>query len=83
MRGSRTGDWLTDPIAEPGARTTKPSAARTYSWVFEGYEDQWERMTMPADEAPILLPTYMRDLAASERVGLPPGHPWRHRLPEW
>lgn len=76
-------DWLTDPTAEPGSRTTKPSAARTYSWVFEDYENQWERMTMPADEAPILLPTYMRDLAASERVGLPPNHPWLNWMPSW
>ncbi|NMM89665.1 hypothetical protein B2J88_35920 [Rhodococcus sp. SRB_17] len=76
-------DWLTDSTAEPGSRSTRPSAARTYSWVFEGYEDRWDQMTLPADYAPVLLPAYMRDLALGGRVGLPPGHPWREVMPEW
>ena len=70
-------DWLTDPDARPGSRNTRLSAARTPSWVFEGYEGRWDLLTVPADEVPILLPEHFIDLAATARVGLPAGHPWR------
>lgn len=73
-------DWLTDPDARPGSRNTRLSAARTPSWVFEGYEGRWDLLTMPAEEVPILLPDHFLDLAATDRVGLPDGHPWRKAL---
>jgi hypothetical protein len=75
--------WLTDPNVPPGKRNAPLSSARVPEPVFEGYEDSWPLLQQPADEAPVLLPPQFRELALEHRIGLPPGHPWLHSLPEW
>lgn len=76
-------DWLTEPSAAAGTRNAPVERARVQDWVFAGYEDRWDLLAGAASECPILLPPTFRDLARSERVGLPPDHPWRDKLPRW
>lgn len=76
-------DWLTDPSALPGRRNTSVDRARLREWVVEGYRDAWHLLLEPTTEGPVLLPAELRDLATSDRVGLPPDHPWRRALPGW
>jgi len=51
--------------------------------VFVGYENRWELLNESTDDVPVLLPSRLREWALRERVGLPPGHPWRESLPSW
>jgi hypothetical protein len=51
--------------------------------VWAGYEDRCDLLTTPTDEAPVLLPGWVRERALEARVGLPAGHPWREDLPGW
>ena len=75
--------WLTDPSAPPGRRNAGIKLARIRLVVWEGYEDRWDLLDKPTTDAPVLLPRWIRQRAQEERVGLPPGHPWREALPEW
>jgi hypothetical protein len=76
-------DWLTDPAARPGTRNATLDRARVRMEVWAGYEDRCDLLTTPTDEAPVLLPGWVRERALEARVGLPAGHPWREDLPGW
>jgi hypothetical protein len=76
-------DWLTDPTASPGTRNAGVEQARIQDWVLAGYENRWDLLEEPAAAAPVLLPSEFRRLALGDRVGLPTGHPWQQRVPEW
>ena len=76
-------DWRTDPAAKPGTRNASLDQCRVGDALFEGYEDRWDLLSAPADDAPVLLPSHLRDLALDPPVGLPEGHPWRTKLPNW
>ena len=76
--------WLTDDKAAPGKRDTDVSQSRVSVEVFAGYEGRWDLLDAEhTNDAPVLLPGWMRDNAQLERVGLPAGHPWWERLPVW
>jgi hypothetical protein len=75
--------WLTDPSAAVGKRNSVIQQARIELAVWEAYEDRWDLLNEPTTDAPVLLPGWIRERAQEERVGLPPGHPWRTELPEW
>lgn len=75
--------WLTDPSAAAGTRNAGINLARIQSVVWEGYEGRWDLLDKATTDAPVLLPRWIRERAQEERVGLPPGHPWRAKLPEW
>ena len=70
--------WRTDPGAAPGTRNAGVDQAR----VFESYLDRWDLLDEPTHTAPVLLPEHYRDLALTDRVGLPPEHPWRLAMPD-
>lgn len=76
-------EWLTDPTVPSGQRNVGPDRSRVEIYVIEAYEDRWDLLNRPTSEAPVLLPAHFRQLALTERVGLPPGHPWHDDLPEW
>ncbi|MCU6479788.1 hypothetical protein [Arthrobacter sp. A2-55] len=76
-------DWLTDPTAQPGKRNAPVDRSRVYMKVWERYENRWDLLERSAYEAEVLLPRHYRELAQLDRVGLPPKHPWKIRLPEW
>lgn len=75
--------WLTDPAAVPGKRNAGVDRARVTAPVWHRYENRWDLLEQSAYSAPVLLPPEYRDLALDPRVGLPPHHRWRRRLPEW
>ncbi len=79
----RHQDWLTEEGVPAGKRNTPLDRARIQEWVAEGYEDRWDLLHQPASQVPVLLPSGFRSLALTERVGLPPGHPWCAELPAW
>lgn len=76
-------DWLTDPTAKPGSRNAPVARARVKLPVFARYQNRWDLLFADEPQAPVLLPARYRDLAKSDRVGLPEGHPWRAGLPTW
>ncbi|MGC5585897.1 hypothetical protein [Ornithinimicrobium sp. W1665] len=76
-------DWLTHPDAPAGKRTASVEHARVKVEVFAAYEDRWDMVERPTEQAPVLLPTAFRSLATEQRVGLPPAHPWHQDLPSW
>ena len=76
-------NWLTDPSAPPGTRHAGLDQARVPVTVWLGYENKWDLLGIPTTKVPVLLPLKLRQLALDERVGLPPGHPWRHHFPDW
>lgn len=76
-------DWLTHPDAEPGKRNAPVDRARVWLSTLVSYEDRWDLLHVAEDDVPVLLPRRYRDLAETERVGLPPAHPWRTTLPDW
>lgn len=73
--------WLHDPTVPARQRNTPVGGARVKIWMFADYEDRWELLREPTTVAPVLLPTQFRDLVLNHTVELPPGHPWRDRLP--
>lgn len=75
--------WLSDPDAPAGSRNTPVERARVGWQVLEEYQDRWDLLEVPTDQVPVLLHPHWRDRAQLERVGLPPGHPWREQLPVW
>ena len=76
-------DWLTDPGAAPGRRNAPVERARLRLPIVERYENRWDLLFTDDADAPVLLPSRYRELAQEERVGLPPGHTWRSKLPQW
>ena len=76
-------DWRTDPSAAPGKRNADLEAARISWIIWKGYEDRWDLLGTPVTKVPVLLPRELRALAGTERVGLPPDHPWKQELPGW
>lgn len=76
-------NWLTDPNAEPGKRNAGVERSRVYLPTFAAYEDRWDLLDLPTEDVPVLLPSEYREFATTERVGLPPLHPWRQELPKW
>ena len=76
-------DWLTQPGIPVGQRNTPISNARENFSTWEGYRDRWDLLAHPNSAAPVLLPAAYRVLALSDRVGLPPDHPWRDAVPFW
>jgi hypothetical protein len=76
-------DCLTDPTAPEGRRNADVNQARVHAPYFVGYENRWDLLDAPTTETPVLLPSELRNLALDDRVGLPPGHPWRTSLPDW
>jgi hypothetical protein len=77
-------NWLTAPGIAPGVRNVGPERSRVTLPTFAGYENAWSSLGEPTDETPILLPPTFHGYAEeTERVGLPPGHPWTNNLPSW
>lgn len=76
-------NWLTHPDALPGKRNAPVERSRVLLSTFAGYEDRWDLLDVDQSAAPVMLPSTFRDLALTERVGLPPDHEWRDGLPEW
>jgi hypothetical protein len=76
-------DWLANPMVVPGKRNASILAGRVHEPTFKRYENKWELLSAPTTDVPVLLPPSYRDLALSDRVGLPPNHPWLGTMPEW
>ncbi len=76
-------NWRTEPGIAPGRRNAGVDKARVDAAVFAQYLDRWDLLLQPSIDAPLLLPPRYRELALSERVGLPPGHPCVTALPDW
>ncbi len=76
-------DWLTDPSIAPGVRNTGLEQARLHADYLAAYENRWDLLIMPTPAVPVLLAPPLRTLALSQRVGLPPDHPWNKNLPIW
>jgi hypothetical protein len=83
VKTGRLANWLTDPSATPGTRNAPQAQARVDETVFVGYENRWDLLNKPTDDAPVLLPSWCRTRALEKRVGLPPGHLWHKTLPNW
>jgi hypothetical protein len=76
-------NWLTEPGVAPGKRNAGLDQTRVSAPVFEGYRNRWDLLTEPTSSAPVLLPVGYRELALSDRVGIPEGHPWHEAVPYW
>lgn len=76
-------DWLTQPGIEAGKRNAPVERSRVSLRTFARYEGRWDLLAQSERTAPVLLPQAFHALARSERVGLPPEHPWRLALPDW
>ena len=76
-------NWLTHPDAPPGKRNAPVERSRVLLQTFAAYEDRWDLLDLDQSAAPVLLPSHFRDLAVTERVGLPPGHEWLQGIPMW
>ena len=76
-------NWRTEPGVEPGKRNAGVDQARVGATSFANYLDRWDLLHEPTRQVPVLLPPDYRDLASSDRVGLPPAHPWRENMPDW
>lgn len=76
-------DWLTADGVPRGKRNAPVNQSRVYLPIFAPYEDRWDLLDVDESKSPVLLPAAFRDLALSERVGLPIGHAWRDKLPAW
>lgn len=75
--------WRTDPSVPPGKRNAAVDRARVLLPVFKNYEDRWDLLNVNQSEIPVLLPRLFREYALENRVGLPPDHEWRKKLPVW
>lgn len=75
--------WLNDPSVTPGTRNAGIESARIGAEVWDRYADRWDLLDEPASDAPVLLPSWIRDRGAMASVGLPPGHPWHAEIPEF
>jgi hypothetical protein len=67
----------------PGTRNSSMDESRVAIETLLGYEDRWDLLGTQTDQVPVMLPEHYRELAADPRVGLPEGHPWKKKLPEW
>jgi hypothetical protein len=75
--------WRTEPGIPAGKRNAGVDKARVQATVFAEYLDRWDLLLQPSYDAPVLLSPHYRELALTQRVGLPPGHPWTVDLPDW
>jgi hypothetical protein len=75
--------WRTEPGIPAGKRNAGVDKARVQATVFAEYLDRWDLLLQPSHDAPVLLSPHYRELARTQRVGLPPGHPWTVDLPDW
>ncbi|BDD82487.1 hypothetical protein TPB0596_22500 [Tsukamurella pulmonis] len=75
--------WYTEPGVPAGQRNAGVDRSRVAMWVFADYEDRWDLLHIDGRNVPVLLPAQYREYAREERVGLPPGHPWKVALPDW
>ncbi len=75
--------WLTEPGIPPGQRNAAVDRARVSLAVFERCENRWDFLLHDQGDLPVLLPAHYRELAMSERVGLPLGHEWAVAIPDW
>jgi hypothetical protein len=76
-------NWRTDPSVPEGKRNTGMSQARIQLIIWQGYENCWDLLGTPTSEVQVRLPDWIRHRAQERRVGLPLGHPWNEKLPEW
>jgi hypothetical protein len=64
-------EWLQRPRE---GRSVKDTARRALlAKYLAGYEERWDLLDRPADEAPLLISEWYTDCV--RRFGLPPGHP--------
>jgi hypothetical protein len=75
--------WLTDPTAKPGARNAGIGHARLTESDFRRYEDRWDLLDASAFDAAVMLYPSMHDASDDPKVGLPEGHRWHQRVPEF
>lgn len=75
--------WLHAPDAKPGTRNAGIASARVGPEVWGPYEDRWDLLACSSDQAPVLLPLWMRRGIDNPQVGLPDRHPWHERVPEF
>lgn len=75
--------WLREPGIPEGKRNVGVDRARVSIPDWVGYEDRWDLLDHPADEAPILLRPQLRALAERADIGFPLAHPWRDSRPQW
>jgi hypothetical protein len=76
-------NWLTQPGIPVGQRNAPVDRARVWMRTLAAYEDRWDLLLADQEAAPVLLPSEYRTFAQDSRVGLPPEHEWRRRLPKW
>lgn len=76
-------NWLTDPAAATGKRNAPVERSRVLLPIFARYEDRWDLLEVDQSDTPVLLPPSYRDLALTDRVGLPPDHEWIQEIPSW
>lgn len=76
-------NWQNEPGVPVGKRNPGMQHARVGTDIVADYEDRWDLLGTPKDKVPIMLPPWYRELAADPRVGLPPEHPWKKRLPKF
>lgn len=76
-------DWLTEPGVPAGKRNAPVDRSRVLLGTFRSYENRWDLLEIDQSQVPVLLPSRFRELALTERVGLPVGHEWRKSLPPW
>lgn len=76
-------DWRTDLSAPEGQRNARMSQARIRWTIFAGYENGWDLLGTPTSKVGVRLPSWIRQLAQDQRVGLPTDHPWNKNLPGW
>jgi hypothetical protein len=75
--------WLTEPGVASGKRNAGVDRARSHLSTFKDYEDRWDLLLSPTDEAPVLLPPAFHAWAEETSIGLPADHPWLAGLPVW
>lgn len=66
--------WLTEPGIPAGIRNAGLEQVRIYTEVLSGYESRWDLLDQPTTKVSVLLPAHFRELAITERVGLPDQH---------
>lgn len=75
--------WQNEPGVPSGRRNPGMEQARVGTDILADYEDRWDLLGTKTNQVPIMLPWEYRTLAADPRIGLPDGHPWKEKLPEW
>lgn len=76
-------NWQNEPGVPAGRRNPGMEQARVGTDIVADYKDRWDLLGTDTYEVPIMLPPWYRELAADPRVGLPPAHPWKKKLPKF